>query len=587
MTLTLRLKTLITITITLIALVIALYFGISFIVVNSFSDLEEEDVGRHVQRVTEAINNELLDLNSKLNDWAKPGQDLDVARLASLLDDEAGRVSDQRGNKLADLLANLDVNVFLWTDSSDKIFWGWGYDEVKQELALVPKGLRDELRKPNSRLLRHPEGETSVKGIVLLPEEGPMFVVSAPIMYRIGAGPVEEASMIMGKLLDEGEIKRLEDLTRLSLAIPRIDALPPDFEGVRSSLSRDTIAVKALRGEDLPEEHIAGYKLLEDIYGIPALMLRADVPRDIRDEGNKSLNFLLIALVVVGVVLVVVVAFLLDRLVLSRMASLNTQVSGINTSTDLSTRVSIPGKDELSNLGDAINGMLGDIQTERGKSDTLLLNVLPEAISDRLKEGETAIADSFSGVSVMFSDVVGITKLSAQIAPGELVEMLNRLFSAFDHLTDRHGLEKIKTIGDAYMVVGGLPTPREDHADAIAAMALDMQTELARLNEEQGTTLSIRIGINSGPVVAGVIGTRKFIYDLWGDTVNTAARMESHGVEGLTQVTADTYELLKDKFLFEDRGIIDVKGKGDMHVYLLKGSRMAVSQLSAPNVADC
>ena len=147
--------------------------------------------------------------------------------------------------------------------------------------------------------------------------------------------------------------------------------------------------------------------------------------------------------------------------------------------------------------------------------------------------------------------------------------MLNRVFSAFDALTDKHGLEKIKTIGDAYMVVGGLPTPREDHAEAIAAMSLDMYKELRDINARHGTDLNIRIGINSGPVVAGVIGNRKFIYDLWGDAVNTAARMESHGVAGRVQVTEDTYNLLKDSFEFEDRGIIDVKGKGDMHVYIL------------------
>jgi class 3 adenylate cyclase len=149
--------------------------------------------------------------------------------------------------------------------------------------------------------------------------------------------------------------------------------------------------------------------------------------------------------------------------------------------------------------------------------------------------------------------------------------LLNEVFSAFDRLAEQHGLEKIKTIGDAYMVVGGLPTPRPDHAEAIAEMALDMQREVAQFTFEDGETLSVRIGIHTGPVIAGVIGARKFSYDLWGDTVNTASRMESHGLSGGIQVTAETYERLRDKYIFEERGIIHVKNKGEMMTYLLVG----------------
>ena len=498
------------------------------------------------------------------------------------MDDERSRVSLQRGNKLADLLANLDINVFLWTDSTDKIFWGWAFNEETEKLDLVPKNLRRKLTS-DSPLLRHHDTETSMTGLVLLPEN-PMLIVSAPILYRVGDGPVENASMIMGKYLDEPEIQRLEDLTRLSLTVHRYDddsGAPADFLSAKEALKDTDIFVDPLDG-DL----VAGYKVLRDVDDAPGLTLRVDVPRDIIEEGNKSMNFLLYALVLVGVVLVAVIAFLLDKLVLSRMASLNTQVGAIDTNADLSTRVSVPGNDELSNLGGAINGMLGDIQTERGKSESLLLNVLPKPIAERLKEGAGVIADTFPEVSVLFSDVVGFTKLSAQISAAELVDMLNGVFSAFDSLTDKYDLEKIKTIGDAYMVCGGLPVPREDHAEALANMALDMYTELYRLNEEHGTSLDIRIGMHSGSVVAGVIGTKKFIYDLWGDTVNTAARMESHGVPGRVQVTEETYKLLEGKFAFEDRGIIDGKGKGDMHCYLLGASKVAIGEGAAVASGD-
>ncbi|HEY9668588.1 MAG TPA: adenylate/guanylate cyclase domain-containing protein, partial [Coleofasciculaceae cyanobacterium] len=195
-------------------------------------------------------------------------------------------------------------------------------------------------------------------------------------------------------------------------------------------------------------------------------------------------------------------------------------------------------------------------------TEELLLNILPEPIAQRLKLQESIIADSFTEVTVLFADLINFTEYSAQIPATELVELLNKIFSEFDRLSEKHGLEKIKTIGDAYMVVGGLPMPRIDHAEAIAEMALDMQQKMARFKGIDGKPFRLRIGINTGPVVAGVIGTKKFTYDLWGDTVNVASRMESHGVAGRIQVTAATYEQLKDKYLFVQRGTTLVKGKG-------------------------
>jgi adenylate cyclase len=213
------------------------------------------------------------------------------------------------------------------------------------------------------------------------------------------------------------------------------------------------------------------------------------------------------------------------------------------------------------------------LELEQVKSEELLLNVLPGPIAKRLKQDEHNIADTFAEVTVMFADIVGFTELSARISPSELVGVLNDIFSAFDHLADKYGLEKIKTIGDAYMVCGGLPVPRVDHAEAIAEMALDMQQEIRRLSVDHNEAFSIRIGINSGPVIAGVIGLKRFIYDLWGDTVNIASRMESHGMTGCIQMTAASYELLRDKYYFEKRGTIHVKGKGYMTTYLLLGRK--------------
>ena len=209
------------------------------------------------------------------------------------------------------------------------------------------------------------------------------------------------------------------------------------------------------------------------------------------------------------------------------------------------------------------------IERERRRSEQLLLNILPQPIAERLKRDPGTIADAFQSVSVLFADVVGFTLLASRVGSTEVVEILNAVFTDFDRLANKHGLEKIKTIGDAYMVVGGLPEPQDDHAAAMAQMALDMHDAITSYAARTGHDLEIRVGIHTGPVVAGVIGVNKFAYDIWGDTVNTASRMESHGVAGRTQISDATKALIEGRFELEDRGYIKVKGKGEMRAWLL------------------
>jgi PAS domain S-box-containing protein len=211
-----------------------------------------------------------------------------------------------------------------------------------------------------------------------------------------------------------------------------------------------------------------------------------------------------------------------------------------------------------------------ELRLEKERSEQLLLNILPEPIANRLKHDSRVIAESFNEVTIMFADLVGFTSLSTKLPPIELVNLLNEIFSTFDQLVEELGLEKIKTIGDAYMVAGGLPIPRIDHAEAIADLALSMLNVMQQFQLSIDEKLQIRIGINTGIVVAGVIGKKKFIYDLWGDAVNVASRMESHGIPGYIQVTDATYQRLKHKYLFEKREEINVKGKGKMTTYFLK-----------------
>ena len=235
-----------------------------------------------------------------------------------------------------------------------------------------------------------------------------------------------------------------------------------------------------------------------------------------------------------------------------------------------------------------IQDTLGKLALEQAQSENLLLNILPHPIAQKLKQSQPSqktktdnimIADGYNDATVMFADIVGFTDLSGRIPPQQLVDLLNQIFSRFDLIAESYQLEKIKTIGDAYMVVGGLPNPRTDHAAAIASMAIEMLDAIAQFNIDTGEEFQIRIGINSGAVVAGVIGIKKFTYDLWGDTVNIASRMESHGNPGRIHVSEATYELLKDKFLFEERGTTHIKGKGEMNTYWLKGAKNSATSV--------
>jgi guanylate cyclase len=227
----------------------------------------------------------------------------------------------------------------------------------------------------------------------------------------------------------------------------------------------------------------------------------------------------------------------------------------------------------LASFAHQRNAALTALRAEQEKSEVLLLNILPRPIAERLKAAAQTIADHFAAVSILFADVVDFTPLAQRLPPAQMVGILDQLFSHFDVLVERHGLEKIKTIGDCYMAAAGVPDPSPDHARKAALLALEMRDVLATSAVAGQPGLELRIGINSGPVVAGVIGTKRFLYDLWGDAVNTASRMESHGTPGEIQITRATYELLKDEFVCRRRGTILVKGKGRMETWYLVGSR--------------
>jgi guanylate cyclase len=229
---------------------------------------------------------------------------------------------------------------------------------------------------------------------------------------------------------------------------------------------------------------------------------------------------------------------------------------------------------------------LRELRHEQERAESLLLNILPGSIAERLKASPERIADQYLAASILFADVVDFTPRSESLPPAEVVGVLDRLFSHFDTLAEHLGLEKIKTIGDAYMVASGVPIPRPDHARALALLALGMVDAMRPGGAVGDLGLQLRVGINSGPVVAGVIGRKRFLYDLWGDAVNTASRMESHGTTGDIQITRATYELLKDEFICEPRGTVTVKGKGEMETWYLVGRKSSAAGQVADQAAD-
>jgi class 3 adenylate cyclase len=284
-------------------------------------------------------------------------------------------------------------------------------------------------------------------------------------------------------------------------------------------------------------------------------------------------------LLVVGglaLLVVIVIGAWLSRSLMGPLRELTTVVR-LFAAGDKAARVQVRTRDEIGELCLAFNGMVGEINAQSAvieaknrENEALLLNVLPGPIANRLRGGEQSIADGFANVTVLFADIAGFTQLSSEMPPHEVVTLLNGLFTRFDLAAAELGIEKIKTVGDAYMAVCGLPQPAADHAERMVRMAIRM-VHIAREHAiENRVAMQVRVGINSGPVVAGVIGKSKYIYDLWGDTVNLASRMESTGVPGAVQVTRAVYERLKDKFVFEPRGAIEVKGKGSVEAWLLR-----------------
>jgi adenylate cyclase len=563
----LRRKTLLPIALSLAGLIAVLGASLSAILLGAFAKLEESNARQNVRRTVKELHEEIDNLDRTVNDWA--AWDDTYAFMQ-------GKKTDYiQANLSGNAYTNLKINLLLMLDPQGDRVFAAHFDLAKEQSVPFTETLYRQLT--STPLFASLKRSENVKGFLLLPDKI-LFVAAQPILTTSETGPAL-GKLMMGRELNASELNALEQRTELKIKLYRLNdpQLSPPLTAIASELEQSQSSIFA---RPLSESVMVGYTLLKDISNQPALLLRVDLSREIHQQGQLVLLSLILSLLAVGIAFGALALWLLEKIIISRLANLSADVqqigTNIGTTNDLSLRVKALGKDELSSLADTINWMLDRLEIaaeklvlEQEKSERLLLNILPAAIAQRLKQDHSPIAEQFNEATILFADIVGFTPLSARLSPLELVDLLNLLFSEFDRRAEKLGLEKIKTIGDAYMVAGGLPLPTPNHTEAIAEMALSMQQAVEIFQRDRQESLQIRIGIHTGSVVAGVIGTHKFIYDLWGDTVNTASRMESHGLPGKIHVTEEVYQCLRDRYVFERRGALPIKGKGIMITYWL------------------
>ncbi|HEY9750396.1 MAG TPA: adenylate/guanylate cyclase domain-containing protein [Allocoleopsis sp.] len=577
-----RQKTLLAIATTLVGLNAVLYIVSSTLVLRNATNAEEQYMQRSVNAALSVLNQHQKVFVDRWSDWG-------------IWDDPYQFLQDRNPdfveNNLQDAYLANKVNLVVFADRTGHLLFAKSFTPSQRQGQEIAPELRRRLVLGDLLLTASSATPNSRTGIVMLPE-GPMLIAAFASLNSAAQGP-KRGTILWGRYLNSAELSQLAKSLNLALTVHRWDDphLPSDFVQARQALLASQ-AIEPIVVKPLSERAIAGYTLLRDVDHQPVLLLRVENQRVIYQKGQRALKYLIGICLIVGLIFGGLTLLLLERLVLRRLTYLNHEVASIGSRGDLTSRICMSGKDELSHLTESINAMLQALEQHeqqqqqiqaalqeakeiaelaREQSESLLLNILPQVIADQLKRDHSVPPTYFPTVTILFADIVGFTALATQMSPTELVDILGSIFSTFDRLTEQHGLEKIKTIGDAYMVVGGLPVPRSDHAEAIAQMALDMQREIAHFQLEGYGALELRIGINTGPVVAGVIGIKKFIYDLWGDTVNVASRMESQGLPGKIQVTAATYSYLKEKYTLQERGTMMVKGRGEMTTYWLTG----------------
>lgn len=565
-------KTIAIITVTLLLTSIATYFLISQALFENYGILEQQDVKRDVQIIHNNLEREVQIVAEKAIDWSQ----WDDCYYFALKPNKAFIDS----NLTLDALVSIKINAILIFNKSRKLLVARSYRIVNNQVVIwKTDGILKYLAQ-YPELITHNSSQDKIKGIVNFTDgnsQSIAFFTSEPIRPS-NPSPNVSGTIVFFRLLDQQYIEQLLKRQQVEAIFHPIYTIAPQhpLQKILDELRPSNPILVTPQNE----AQVSGFSLIRNYYQQPIFLLEVHKPRDIYLQGKQLINNTLYILLIFIAVFLLVTLISLSHWVLSPLFSLLNDLQKITRSSDIKSRVRERGNDELGKLSREINVMLNsldyalekerrDLLAEKERSEVLLNNILPSMIAQRMRRGELMIAEYFQEVTVLFSDIVGFTKLATTTEPKELVKLLNVIFSEYDSIADKYDLEKIKTIGDAYMVVSGVPLYHADHAQRVAWMALEMRDKLLEINESLQLDIAVRIGIASGEVIAGIIGKRKFSYDLWGDTVNTASRMESHGIEGKIQCTESFYRVLQHEFIFEPRGFIEVKNKGKMLTYFL------------------
>lgn len=541
------------------ALVAALWLPVRALITHSFERLEHEQLTLDAHRAFTALEGDLDQLRTHAGEYAT--WDDTVAFLQGI--QPAYEATNLQVGTFT--MARLDFAVLV--DAAGQPRFTGAYDANRQPSE--PPPLLPLLQRVRAHPLT-PELDV-VEGLIAL--DGALALVCAfPIRPTSGEGN-PHGTLIFGRWLDEVTLARLAASTRLDLTLWRASD-PPAFDDLPAMLASPSSQATVVARD---AETVTSYVRLTTLDDEPVALLGTRSDRAIVRRGRNAATVISLTASLSALVLGGLTLLLMHLLVTRRLTALDTRVSAITAAPASGLRVGAAGDDEIGRLSGSLDAMLDavdqlrhDLDHERDKSDRLLRNLLPGEIAARLRDSPSRLAERVEGVAVLFADIVGFTALGAEVSAEVLVGLLEEVFTRLDALAEQHGVEKIKTIGDAYMAVCGVPRPHPAPTSTLVAFAVEMHTVIDAVNAQRGTQLSLRVGVHTGPVVAGVIGRTRLAYDLWGDTVNIASRMESTGAAGQVQVSDASWKLLHGAWAGTPRRV-RAKGRGELVAWLIDG----------------
>lgn len=550
---------------TTIGLIILLYISLNFFVLNSFKAIEEQAVQQAVQRALNALADDLAGLQRTATDYA-------------VWDDTYGFLQDRSADYLEinydpGTLVRNRVDVVLFLDEAGQIIANRQIDATGEQILPVPPQIQSALAAAPGAF--PPFSETDGASGIVMSSEGPLMVAAWPVLTSANTGPAR-GTLLMARRLNDATLQRLSETTRQPLEIRQLADVNDDSE--LAAIYPRLSPTAPLAVNPLSDQRIAGYGLLTDASGSPALLLRIEQAREVYSQAQSSIQYFIWAIAAAGVIFGVVILLLLQKVLLSRVTRLNTQLHEIGERADLAQRVHLDGHDELTSVADNVNLMLSsierlsdDLAAEQVKSGRSLMNTLPEHMLTQLADQSGALAAS--AVTVLAVDMVDNTCARNRLEPGRAISLLNQAYQVVDTLVKEYGAEKIRARDETYVAMAGLSSAPDDPADAIAQLALEIQRYVDNLNRTLNVSFQVRIGIHTGQLTSGAIGTQHFVLDLWGETLNVVTQVMNRCALGEIQVTQAAHDSLRHSGYFFDGGeVIYLRRAGKaVQIYRLTG----------------